>query len=52
MPAQGTTVTTAGTQLVCTDPEKTLSKKFYLSDTGLVLIAANFLAPADQDSLP
>ena len=44
--AQNTTVATSGTHSLCS--QKTLPRKFHLSDAGLFLITANFLAPANQ----
>jgi hypothetical protein len=40
--AKGTTLPISGTQLLCA------SRRFHLSDVGLFLITANFLAPANQ----
>lgn len=44
--AQNTSVAISGTHSLCS--QKTLPRRFHLSDAGLFLITANFLAPANQ----
>jgi hypothetical protein len=44
--AQGTTLAISGTQPLCS--QKTHPRRCHLSDAGLFLITANFLAPANQ----
>jgi hypothetical protein len=41
------TLATSGTQLLCIDSEKTLTRRFHLRDAGLFLTTANFLAAAN-----
>jgi hypothetical protein len=36
------------TQLLCAESQETHPKRFHLSDAGLLLITASFLAPVDQ----
>lgn len=37
-----------GPQLVCVHPNKTLSRRFYFNEVGLLLITVNHSTPADQ----
>ena len=42
----------SGSQLLCADLEDILPRRFHLSDAGLLLLTADFSAPANQHQLP
>lgn len=50
-PAGDTTLAASGTQLLHAHSQETCSRRLHLSDAGLFLIIANFLAPGDRHLL-
>lgn len=51
LPAPGKTLASSTLQLLCAELEQTLPKRFHLSDAGLLLVPAPFLALGKQHQL-